>query len=80
MSRLTIRRLDRVAGDIRKSWDKGKKEEVEAARADFEHFTKELKYLAYKVDPTKNDKKGEQIRFFDPNAEEIVLIPALAGG
>lgn len=78
MGRLRI--LDRALGDKSISWDKGKRDEVEVARQEFEFLVKEKGWLAYAVDPSKPDRKGRQVRAFDVNAEELVLVPAMVGG
>lgn len=64
-------------GDRRISWDKGKKHEVEDAKATFDNHVKQGGYLAYRVE---DGKKGTQIRDFDPAAEEIILVPQMVGG
>lgn len=74
----TLKILDRELGDKRVTWDKGKVEEVELARAEFEFLTKEKKYLAYR--PGKGGEPGEKLDEFDPLLEEVILRPQLAGG
>ncbi len=75
-----LKTLDRSLGDKSVTWDKGKEAEVEAARSEFEFLVKEKKYKAYAIDTSKPDRKGQEIRFFDPALEEILLVPQMAGG
>lgn len=65
------------AGDLKVIWDSDNDEEVEAAREQFNSLTGKG-YMAYSV--TGRGRKGEQIREFDPDAEKIILAPALRGG
>lgn len=65
-------------GDSKYIWDKSKPAEVEVARTMFNTFTKEKKYLAFKVD--EKGEKGSQVREFDPNEERYIFSPPLVGG
>lgn len=78
MSELRI--MDREAGDLRVTWDPNVPAEVAAARAQFDSLIGRggKGYMAYKVQA--GGGKGEQIRQFDPNAEAIILAPAMVGG
>lgn len=69
--------LDR-SGDIRQMWDRKNKDEVAAARKQFDDLTSKG-YMAYKAEGKKGEQ-GEQIREFDPKAERIILVKALVGG
>jgi hypothetical protein len=69
--------LDR-SGDVRQMWDRKNKEEVAAARTQFDDLTGKG-YLAYKAEG-KDGRQGEQIRTFDPKAERIILVKPLVGG
>lgn len=69
--------LDR-SGDTRVMWDRKNKEEVEAARRQFDDLTKQG-YMAYRAEG-KEGTQGEQIRSFDKNAERIILVKQLVGG
>jgi hypothetical protein len=69
--------MDPVHGDLKVIWDKDNDDEVEAARAQFEELRKKG-HLAYTV--TGQGRKGTQVREFDPDAEKIILAPALRGG
>lgn len=71
--------LDRKLGDRRISWDKGKPAEVEDARSSFDYLVREKKYFAYVLDDATN-KKGKQVREFDPTLENLILTPPLVGG
>lgn len=73
-----IKVLDKSLGDKPITWDKGKPDEVDAARAEFDFFVKERGYTAYKVG--RGGKPGEHIRSFDPTLEEVVLVPQKQGG
>jgi hypothetical protein len=68
--------IDRT-GDTKIIWDAKNEDEVEAARATFKKL-KAKGYLAYSV--SKDGSKGEVLREFDPNAEKIILSPAMQGG
>lgn len=76
MSTGTLSVLDN-SGDSRHQWDTSNDDEVAAARAVFDDFTKTKKYLAYRV---TDDGKGEQMREFDPSAGEVILAPQTVGG
>ena len=66
-------------GDTKYMWDKNVPEEVEAAKSQFNHFVKKLKYLAFKV--VGNDgTKGDQVKEFDPNHERSIFAPVMVGG
>jgi hypothetical protein len=78
----TMSTLDK-SGDTRVEWDPEVPAEVEAARAHFDTMTRPPSrggkgYLAYT--PSDGDGRGEQIREFDPEAGEIVLVQAPVGG
>lgn len=72
--------LDRKFGDKPLSWDKGKPDEVEAAKQEFEFLVKEKKYKAFAIDASKPDRKGSPLHFFDPTVEEVLLVPQMSGG
>lgn len=57
-------------------WDAANPESARNAAQTFADL-QALGYLAYRMD---EDGKGEVIATFDPNAGEIFLAPALAGG
>lgn len=65
-------------GHAKYSWDKHDKDDVAKAEKTFNDKLK-LGYAAFRVDPKTGDK-GEKIKKFDPNAEQIILVPAFAGG
>lgn len=66
-------------GDTKAIWDKNNPDEVEAARAQFNMLVKQKKFTAFYVVGKEGDK-GEQMREFDPKAERIIFVPAMAGG
>lgn len=74
MSELCV--LDRT-GDTKLIWDSAQDDEVEAARRTFDDLKKKG-YLAYSVN--KKGDKGEVMKKFDPDAERIIMAPALVGG
>lgn len=69
--------MDRQAGDLKVVWDADNEDEVQAAREQFDSLTGKG-YMAYTV--AARGRKGEQIRTFDPDAEKIILAPAMRGG
>lgn len=69
--------MDPKEGDVRVIWDPDRPEEVESARAQFQTL-RGKGYAAYRV--TATGRKGEVIREFDPDAEKIILAPAMVGG
>lgn len=72
--RSVLRTMSRV-GDVPVHWTPGVRVEEDAARAAFDAM-KAKGYAAYKVD----GEDREIIRRFDPEAGEIVMVPATAGG
>ena len=66
------------SGDTKVSWDKHDSEEVEVARAAFDKLTKKGKYVAFNVSP--GGRKAGRMHEFDADAQEIILVPAIAGG
>ena len=66
------------SGDVKVSWDSDNEEEVKAAKKTFNECVKEKKFAAFSVD--KRGKKDERIYDFDSSAEEIILVPPIAGG
>ena len=69
--------MDMDEGDFKITWDPDHDDEVEAARAAFDK-AKTKGMAAFSVD--KKGKKGKTIRSFDPDAEAIIMAPALVGG
>lgn len=63
-------------GDTQKQWDVNDAASVAEAGKVFDEF-REKNYLAYKK---VGEGSGEQIRAFDPTAEEIVMARPLVGG
>lgn len=76
MSELAV--MDR-SGDTKYHWDKNNPDEVALARKVFDEAVINKKMLAFRV-LDETGKKGEQIRRFDPDAERILITPALVGG
>lgn len=69
--------MDRKAGDLKIIWDPNKKDEVKAAKAQFDQLVGKG-YMAYAVDA--KGKKGEQVSEFDKTTEKLILAPAMRGG
>lgn len=65
-------------GHAKYEWDKDDPADVEEARKIFNE-KKKLGYSAYRVDPKSGDK-GEILKEFDPNAGQIIMVPAFKGG
>lgn len=65
--------MSREHGDRPLNWDKGKKDEVDAARRDFDFLVREKGYHAL-------TKAGDRVREFDPSLEEVILVPQVVGG
>lgn len=63
-------------GDKEVNWDSRNEVEVEEARTTF-YALQSHGYTAFAVGP--QDDQG-QITTFDPNVQEIVVVPQLAGG
>lgn len=68
--------LDRT-GDTRQIWDADKPDEVAAALAAFNSLTAKG-YRAFRV--KKDGTEGAAMTSFDPEAEKMILVPALQGG
>lgn len=69
--------LDRD-GDTRITWDPDNEDDVENAREVFNRLVTEKKYQAFSV--VEGGEKGELVREFDPEAEKLIMSPALVGG
>ena len=65
-------------GHAKYEWDKNDPEDVAEARRIFNEKKKQG-YSFYRVDP-KGGGKGEVIKEFDPNAGQIIAVPAFTGG
>lgn len=76
MSVLAI--MDTQEGDTRIMWDADRPTEVDAARAAFD-AARSRGYLGYSVSES-GERGNEVIREFDPEAEKIIMAPALRGG
>jgi hypothetical protein len=64
-------------GHTELSWDTRDPDSVKAAKEKFDELLSR-RYLAFKVND--DGSKGEQIRAFDPEIEDMILIPQMAGG
>lgn len=65
------------SGDQHIMWDSQRPAEVDAARASFKAL-RDKGYNAYAVQ--NGERVGIPIREFDPNAEKIIMAPAMRGG
>lgn len=65
------------AGDTKLVWDSENEDEAANARRTFDDLKKKG-YAAFAVGA--RGAKGEQIQKFDPNAESLIMVPAIQGG
>lgn len=72
----TMEIMDRT-GDTKVIWDRSNEDEVENARRTFKDLKKKG-YIAYAV--KADGDKGKVVSEFDPEAEKLILTPALRGG
>lgn len=74
----TMRVLSQSAGDTRVTWSRRNAAEVAAARRSFDELTSAPNnFAAFSVSA---GQRGERIKEFDPEAEEILIVPPVAGG
>ncbi len=66
-----------VGGDTKLIWDAGNQDEVDNARETFKRL-QGRGYAAYAV--KKDGEKGKVVTEFDPEAEKIIMAPAVRGG
>ena len=66
------------SGDARISWDPDVEAEVEIARRAFALW-RDKGYRAYRV-ARRGKTEGEEIKYFDPLAPEILFLAPIAGG
>lgn len=71
-----MRILDHT-GDTKIIWDSRNEDETKAARDTFDDLRRKG-YIGYSV--RKNGDKKKVIREFDPEAEKLILVPAMRGG
>jgi len=64
-------------GDVKVVWDCDNEDEVELARKQFDEAMKK-DFTAYRV--KKGGKKSQKITKFDPDAEQVILVPVVEGG
>ncbi len=67
-----------ATGDTKIIWSKDNHDEVENARRSFNDFKKKG-YKAFHV-VGKKGETGDQMDEFDPDAERIIFVKAMAGG
>ena len=73
----TLSIMDMDGGDFKITWSPDNDDECDAAQAAFDK-AKQKGMTAFSVD--KKGKKGKKISAFDPDAEAIIMAPALIGG
>lgn len=66
-----------TSGDTKLVWDSQQDDEVANAKRTFNDLKKKG-YAAFAVGP--KGKQAEQIKEFDPDAESLIMVPAIAGG
>lgn len=66
-----------ASGDTKVVWDSEQPDEVENARRTFDDLRKKG-YAAFAVGA--RGEKAAQIRQFDPDAQKLIMVPAVAGG
>lgn len=64
-------------GDMKTMWSKNNPDEVRHARDTFKDLISKG-FTAFRVDA--DGEKAGQMREFDPEAEKVILVPAIAGG
>lgn len=72
-----MRIMDKEAGDLKTIWNKNIREEVEAAREQFNRMVKKG-YQAFMV--KEKGEKGKEVKEFDPDIEMLILAPAPVKG
>lgn len=77
MAQLTMMRAG--VGDFPIKWHMDKPEEIKAARENFE-ICKKQKCAFFRVSRVDGKPTTQKITEFDPNAEEIMVVPPQAGG
>lgn len=65
-------------GDTKVIWDPDVPHEVANARRTFDEMTREKGYSAFSVN--RKGDKDKKVTSFDPDAEALILAPALVGG
>lgn len=65
------------SGDTKIIWDSEQEDEVANAKRTFTDLKKKG-YAAFAV--AAKGKPGERITEFDPTAESLIMVPAIAGG
>lgn len=78
MSKLRV--MDQRKGDKTLEWDPTAKDSTLVAEAEFNKIMQAGGFMAFMVTPGETRRTGEQIKEFDPSAEEILIMPALQGG
>ncbi len=71
-----LRQLSRK-GDVKLSWDGENETELSAAKKIFDEKIKEG-WAAFAE--KRLGGRGEKVKYFDPDAERIVLVPPITGG
>jgi len=66
-----------TTGHTKTTWDSDNRQEVAAAREQFDALTKKG-FKAFRV--KKDGSEGEAMKVFDPEAERMILVPPVEGG
>ena len=69
--------MDPKEGDLKTVWDPDNEAEVKVARCAFEEMKKKG-LVGYRV--KRDGSKAEVMHEFDPEAEAVIMAPALRGG
>lgn len=72
----TLSTLDQT-GDFKVTWNHDNQAEVDIAKDTYNKL-KNKGYASFRMRP--DGSRGEQIREFDPRAEQIIMVPAVVGG
>jgi hypothetical protein len=64
-------------GDQKVVWDKDNEDQVEVAEMTFDKL-KAKNYRAYSV--KKDGSQNKELKKFNPKAEALIMVPAIAGG
>lgn len=74
---MSVLRILNNNGDATLEWDVKDKKNTAEVEAEFKKIMKNAGFMAFRVDsPTA----GEQIKKFDPTAQEIIITRPLVGG
>ena len=72
-------RIMGTVGDEKLTWDHADDIQIQTAKKKFQELLSKG-YKAFISKDIAGQKKGEQITEFDPTAERLIMVPAMAGG